>query len=228
MGSDPILESSQCKRLGSTVASKSHNGHGRTTKEKLEPDPSNQVGPAYAYKVDHDHGAAGSHGPRCPWSVPFIAKTAVRHRAVMHKVTTSGPQLFRRATTVIRDHKGQREPDPSNQVGPEYASKVHHDHGAGGRFWRYTSYIKIQVFLRFLLQTVTTFYPERSLKGDRFDQTFDANYINATIGLCNLHLLCKRGPKLRLFQGGRTRLTCNNLKGSTYAGPTCTKSAAPR
>ena len=94
MGSDPILESSQCKRLGSTVASKSHNGHGRTTKEKLEPDPSNQVGPAYAYKVDHDHGAAGSHGPRCPWSVPFIAKTAVRHRAVMHKATNSGQQSF--------------------------------------------------------------------------------------------------------------------------------------
>ena len=74
MGSDPILESSQCKRLGSTVASKSHNGHGRTTKEKLEPDPSNQVGPAYAYKVDHDHGAAGSHGPDAHGAFLFLSK----------------------------------------------------------------------------------------------------------------------------------------------------------
>ena len=32
MGSDRILESSQCKRFGSTVASKSHNGHGGTTR----------------------------------------------------------------------------------------------------------------------------------------------------------------------------------------------------
>ena len=48
----------------------------------------------------------------------------------------------------------------------------------------------------FLIQTVTTFDPDRSLNGDRFDQTFNANYIKATIGLCNLHLLCNRGPKL--------------------------------
>jgi hypothetical protein len=32
MGSDRILESSQCKRFGSTVAPKSHNGHGGTTR----------------------------------------------------------------------------------------------------------------------------------------------------------------------------------------------------
>ena len=58
----------------------------------------------------------------------------------------------------------------------------------------------------FLIQTVTTFDPGRCLHGDRFDQTFNANYIKAIIGLCNLHLLCKRGPKHRIIQGGRTRL----------------------
>jgi hypothetical protein len=31
------------------------------------------------------------------------------------------------------DHKEKLEPDPSNQVGPAYASKVHRDHGAGGQ-----------------------------------------------------------------------------------------------
>ena len=105
-----------------------------------------------------------------------------------------GPTIVRRATMVIWDHKRQREPDPSNQVGPACASKDLRDHGPGGRFWRYTSYIKILDFLCFLLQTVTTFDPNQSLKGDRLDQTFNANYIKATLGLCNLHLLCNRGP----------------------------------
>jgi hypothetical protein len=35
MGSDRILESSQCKRFGSTVAPKSHNGHGGTSPQLL-------------------------------------------------------------------------------------------------------------------------------------------------------------------------------------------------
>ena len=69
-----------------------------------------------------------------------------------------------------------------------------------------------------MIQTVTTFDTDRSSNGDRFDQTFNANYIKATIGLCNLHLLCKRGPKHGIIQGGRTRSTLIIFKGSTCAG----------
>ena len=67
----------------------------------------------------------------------------------MHKATTPGPHLFRRATVVIRDHKGQREPDPSNQVGPAYASKDHRDHGPGGDLEIYLLYKKYIVFCVF-------------------------------------------------------------------------------
>ena len=120
------------------------------------------------------------------------------HRAVMHRAITLRPQLLRRTTMAMGDHTEKLEPDPSNQIGPAYASKVHRDHGAAGVTSitiLHTFYIKILDLVGFLIQTVTTFDTDRPLNGDRLDQTFNANYIKTTMGLCILHLLCNRGPK---------------------------------
>ena len=79
--------------------------------------------------------------------------------------------------------------------------------GSGGSFkitLLYTFYIKTWLCYFCLLQTVTTFDPDRSLNGDRFDQTLNADYIKAAIVLCNLQPLCNRGPKHEIIQGGRT------------------------
>jgi len=60
--SEVLSSDAQGNHFAFTVASKSQNGHGGDHKEKLEPDPSNQVGPTYASKVHRDHGARGQLG----------------------------------------------------------------------------------------------------------------------------------------------------------------------
>ena len=57
--SDAPSSDAQGNHFASTVASKNHNGHGGPHRETGTRSTSNQIGPAYAYKVHCDHGAAG-------------------------------------------------------------------------------------------------------------------------------------------------------------------------